>query len=1103
MRALVNGLLLQSRRGSMAVIRSRSCIAIALVAIGCGSAGELHPFASGPGGGAADGSGGEVPGAETTSGDGADADGGTAGAADTWDGELDFVYVRCRRTTQTVTVSLEIEKAGEVMQAERTLGYADVYDRLPSAQRMHGSHVAPCDLMYRAGDGSEEILYDCGSISDGESACAALDPAVSHDGRYVAFSVARGSVSHSEMKARPALVDPEADGGEERWYDLPNPGLDVVDAQLFVYDLEQGELTALPHEEGVLDVTPAFLSTGRIAFASSRAGTAGTVAHYPGSTWNTTSTTARTLQLHAMDPSGRDVARISPHAMTLDAHPFQLADGRIAHASWQAFGMLPYRYDNGSWGTPGAIGAGVHLQAIGPWGTHLSPLFGQHTHISHGAQYPHLAAQRITQSEQGTIWFTDAGGSSGAGAIYAFASPAVDLEGPAPAEVENAGDVFRPADLFAAVPWAGRGTNFAGTVPDPPVELPGYADPLLYAGFVRDPEALPGGALALSWTKGGCSEVGARHEDVFGDAEPPLTSGSGAFTAMNVMAWSGLDTPGCDAGIYVASTIPVEHPSALEAVVDTVEFHEIMPRAAIPYSAVHGVEAPAQPEPDVAELEPGSPFGEIAVSSMLLRETRSADGHPFNGLLQWATQGTDTADYDDAEVCGVRLLAVQPNPVDDSTPPRSSTGHRMLVLGELPVRRPEGVVDPLGMPDTSFRARVPADVPLVIQGIDCEGRTLNTSQTPFSLRPGERLVCTGCHQRSAPGLEFDGVAAALESTTATLLGGGSVQLLAGEEDGQVVTRAIDGWGLAFEFERDVLPILEQRCTPCHESAAPEAGLALDIAGVDAGSTWWTLAADTTQTYVPAELRAPSRDDAGPLRKPQLSKYVRFMSARGSLLYWKTIDARTDGRTDGQFGADASFGFEDVDFGPEHPTDVTPEEAGVISRWIDAGAAATEPVLQDTTPPTLTAAALGQGAERRLAIGTVDVGSGIDPTSLELCLVEPGGGCTIVPAPPANEAGTVEVVTPDVAEEREIRISVRDHAGNETSLVRTVHALAGAFNQGAPGAHHDDGASESGSSGPEGDGDGDALGCGCVLAPARPAPLGLLVLLFARRRRPSR
>lgn len=1081
-----------NRRGSVA-----AALAGVVLLLACGDAGTLSPFATGP---AAAGTDSPVASTTSVSESGPDAPvtGSTGSDGAQWDGELDIVYVRCPRTTETVELALEIEKAGQVEQATRTMGYADVYDRLPGPAGRAG-WVAPCDLILRHADGTQELIYDCGSNSTPDDACAALDPAVSHDARFVAFTVYRGTIGHSNMRAMPQLLDPQAEGGQESFFDLPNPRFEPSEAQLHLYDVDARTITEYAHDPGVFDTAPAFLSTGRIAFVSTRAGRSSTRVRDNGEAWSTRTPTPIVSQLHAMDPSGRNVALLSPHTMTGDSYPFQLDDGRIALGSWQALGLLPFRYDNGSVGSPGAINSGIHLQAIGPWGTHPSPLFGQHTHITGGADFQHVGVGRVTQSSDGRIWMSESGGPA-AGTIYGFFPPLQDIEGPGPKDVEDTGDAFRPADMVALTPWAGMGTSMAGPTPDPPVMLEGYEDPLVFRGFVRDPEALPDDELLLSWAKGACHNVGSRHEAIFGDQTPPLTSGSDAFVSMNILEYVGADTPGCDAGIYRAAAMAMDHPAQLEPLVDTVEFHELMPRALVPYGAVHGVVAPDQPAPRLADLDPGSPLGEIAVSSVLLRQTRAADDHPFGSVLQWARQGTDTSDYDDDEVCGVRILATQPNRIEEAQDLRAPSGHRLVVLSEIPVRK-DGLADPLGMPDTSFRARVPADVGLLLQAIDCDGRSLNTSQTPISVRPGEQLACTGCHQRSAPGLPFsDAAAAAADYTPVTAAG--TVQLLTGEDE----TMELDGWGVTFSFERDVMPIFERRCVSCHAGADADAGLVLDAPGTEPGSTWWRLVADGRQDYVPGERLAPSPSSTTRVRPPQLTRYVRFMSARGSLLYWKAANRRTDGRSDDQFGPDAASAFIDVDFGPDHATDITADELGVLARWIDTGAGAGASLADDTTTPTLSVAVTDASSDARtLVVGTTDVGTGIDPSTLEVCMIAEAGACTTLAAPPAAVAGTVEIPLHEQDDGAELRITVADRAGNQTRVTRTVKALRGAFGQGAPNGDPDPGGTDSGDDAGSGQPDDTEASCACrarATEPHRAAPLLVLLAMLQRRRRRS-
>jgi hypothetical protein len=65
-----------------------------------------------------------------------------------------------------------------------------------------------------------------------------------------------------------------------------------------------------------------------------------------------------------------------------------------------------------------------------------------------------------------------------------------------------------------------------------------------------------------------------------------------------------------------------------------------------------------------------------------------------------------------------------------------------------------------------------------------------------------------------------------------------------------------------------------------------------------------------------------------LSRPYTSKWVAKF-ARDSLLYWKCMGSRQDGRTDNQYG-------NDIDFGRAHASGATPEECRLIGRWIDTG-----------------------------------------------------------------------------------------------------------------------------------------------------------------------
>ena len=90
---------------------------------------------------------------------------------------------------------------------------------------------------------------------------------------------------------------------------------------------------------------------------------------------------------------------------------------------------------------------------------------------------------------------------------------------------------------------------------------------------------------------------------------------------------------------------------------------------------------------------------------------------------------------------------------------------RLRILGEIPVRKfdidGKQPLDPDGNPDTSFLAKIPADVALTFQTLDKNGMVLNMAQTWHQLRPGEiRNNCGGCHAHSQQPTPFEDTAAA-------------------------------------------------------------------------------------------------------------------------------------------------------------------------------------------------------------------------------------------------------------------------------------------------------------------------------------------------------
>jgi len=955
-----------------------------------------------------------------------------------------IVYSRCERTDQSYDLTAEVTINAVRQTVTRTMTGLDIYDFLPDVSHFFSNFAAPCDLVLRRPDGNETVIHDCSSTSTMESSCAALDPAVSLDGTRIAYAVFRGSLDHHDELINARVVDPDADNEIIGRIDLPPTRLSATGAHLHIHDLTTGQTTVFPFVEGVWDSGPAFIDEFRLAFTSTRDGNTSTLV--PGTT-----SSGKGTRIWTIDLDGRNAELASHHSLSQEQHPIMLRDGRLAYSSWQIFGTLPFRHTNGSPGGFTTLANLFHIYAQDPDGAGNFPIYGQHS----GDHFPsyfgedHSAGHFLAQTSDQRIWLTDyyRANNFGLGSLIGVMQEPPGQEGINPFVADNRADMFVPRDGVKFSTWAHNGDSMSGVLLDPPVVHPEYVDTLPYAGKVGHPAAFPDNRLMLVWGKGACSQnASSAVFTALGRERPPSASGFGQGVAMNVITSLNMDTPGCDAGIYVASQIPSTHPNDLIEIVDSRQWHEIMPRAVVPYVELHGIERPriiarADQRSDHPELAPGEPFGLLGAASITDRETHPRGGITFQGEKQFNLQGSDTIDYTDAELCGVRILGILPN--RNRLVHRdiaNVTGERVAILGEFPTRNfhPDGspVIDPSGHEDTSFLVRMPANVPYMMQGIDCQGRTLNTDQTWQHLRPGEQKTCGGCHVHSRPSrIDFEQSFAATDDYVVPRLGEGEVRLLAGGTPDAVQIRAMNGYGVQIEFTRDIKPIFDRRCTSCHGGAAPAAGL--DLAATvgpnnEAGTTWHCLVRDRGQSCVPPALKVDTGAGSSntTFRRPQLTRYLRALNSRGSLLYWKAANRRTDNRTDAQDPLD-------IDFGANHPTSITPEELGLLSRWIDTGAAGGALELNDTQKPTLVLTAANTPISR-LRVGTVDLGAGIDPTSLEFCVLAADGSCVNV-APTAAMNGVVELDLGQILEDPEavVRAAVSDQAGNRTVVERTI------------------------------------------------------------------
>ena len=105
--------------------------------------------------------------------------------------------------------------------------------------------------------------------------------------------------------------------------------------------------------------------------------------------------------------------------------------------------------------------------------------------------------------------------------------------------------------------------------------------------------------------------------------------------------------------------------------------------------------------------------------------TSHGNGPPLN----WHNQGGEAGLYTNDDIHAVRILAMEPTTdrkgANSGRRYYNHAGERLRVLGEIPLRKfgkdGQQPLDPDKNPDTSFLAKIPADVGFTFQTIDKPG----------------------------------------------------------------------------------------------------------------------------------------------------------------------------------------------------------------------------------------------------------------------------------------------------------------------------------------------------------------------------------------------
>jgi hypothetical protein len=751
------------------------------------------------------------------------------------------------------------------------------------------------DLVLLHPDGTEEVLVEGGA--DGSIA----DPYVSFDGEWVYYAHFRGLKQASKWF-------PSPEGSDIYKVHVKTRKIVRLTEQIFTpntgaanwssdYRTQQPGRAFLRY--GVINSAPCPLPGGKVMFTSNRNAFRPPMPATSGSI---------TLQLFVMDEDGSNVEQIGYLNLGAAMHPVVLKDGRVMFSTFEHQGL---RFDL-NWG----------LWSIHPNGTSWGPIVS----AVKGDTF-HFQAQLSNGDVVIEEYYN--GSNFGFGTFYKLPSHTPD--GYAAFGPGFSGDAkVKPLRFLPHVPGMGGAirlpfqpyemetlTRFcSGFDEQSALSVPGKKDSARL-GKVTHPSAAPDNHLLTVWSPG------------------PVNRNHSAYV---------------DSGIYLLKDgEPINESGALLLIKNDPRYNEQWPRALVPYKRIYGIAEPDKlPSAcNAGSLSPhlpeGTPFGLVGTSSLYKRESYprgrvrpgsvtaeyAGGSDPWKGLGatwsdtdNWVNQGADAGRYSNNDIHAIRILVQEPTTDGDADPNgrrfhNHAKNERLRILGEIPVRKFLGnqqPLDPDGNPDTSFLAKIPADVAWTFQTLDKNGMVLNMAQTWHQLRPGEvRTNCGGCHAHSQKPTEFKDTQAAKPDYTVFDLTERTPLLTSkkNDESGKKWD-AENETGLRLrkgvknvEYFRDIKPILDRSCTTCHSGKAdkPAGNLVLDddqiLKGTNVPGTYFRLAMDRGNGGTPVRFghKPPTGFVWGP---PNASRYIRMMQSRRSLLVWKIFGHRTDGFSNDDF-----------------------------------------------------------------------------------------------------------------------------------------------------------------------------------------------------------
>lgn len=774
---------------------------------------------------------------------------------------------------------------------------ASTWQHTSDVGRINGG-IAESDVVIDDLRGNVEVIHDCTGSNE---ICVAQEARVSPDGSKIAYSVGYGN----------KLNEVYANGKPLGIYEIPS----LTHAKLFVYDFATQTSTPIPnHSANIIDRQPEWLDNNTIVFASNRAGL------YPHKTqfsqhrgrkpngeqrwfskaYGTSQPygynhAGMAMQIWRMDIDGSRAKNLTPHE-TMALSPAVMSSGDIVYSCWNGHANEAFDSPNRTTNNPGT-------EVNKWWVCQMDGNGAQGNTILNGHKTPLLKT---------TGWLApDVVGGEGHSRLRALRSVA---------EIRK--DYMVVTNYYRANHTGSMGIIYGMSYSDPGVEGVSQLNNFQLHVFNSDREGsgryIPSDFIAVT-PYGNDQDLDPRRDGRgrlmgkagYASALPEtndfmITHGRGLCYEQTRPDWANRDWTGgeplCQKGIYRVKTDMVTDPfntSQMELIAGGDEWQVWDADAITTFEKLWGQALPTRPKP----LSGDACYIQVV-------DARKAELHspaPYdwkkNLYEQCSTQGCGINTEDKGfHANNMRYLTVYEVEMWDKTYSNgnqeefgnTSNNHGFKSLRTWGYQELES--------DGSIRMEVPCETPIQIVGQDERTMTIAHDDRVHSLRKGETRTCHGCHDGHS-------------EERAAELGASAVEDFADTIAARTDHPAPDnGYRRTW---RDVEPIIEKRCSGCHEDMNNNDGL------LDSRLAW-----DYEQTDWPWATRMQSENGKYQMPRPYTSKWVGKL-ARNSMLYWKCMGSRQDGRTDRQYA-------NDIDFGQSHPQAANILECMIIGQWIDQG-----------------------------------------------------------------------------------------------------------------------------------------------------------------------